>query len=132
MVVFWEWPQGASMQTTQHTSGHAIGFTARLILNIRGLFGAPTDGDNTLAASCAADIQRATGLASWVESLGQLDQRERRGMLLRAAGTFSGEFAATDLANALSCMATDAGLFLAVTDALKSVKPRPASIARAA
>ena len=40
-------------------------------------------------------------------------------MLHRAAGTFSGEFSANDLANTLSCIASDAGLFLAVHDALR-------------
>lgn len=120
------------MQTTHHSTDTNSGLAAKLIRGIRSIFGGSENGNDTLAANCAADIRRVSGLSHWVESLASLDQPERASMLLRAAGTFGSEFSAADLANTLSCMATDAGLFLAVSDALKKTTPRATQFAQAA
>ena len=120
------------MQTTHHTHGNALNFTAKLINGLRSLFGGRNDESETLVANCTNDIRRVSGLAQWVESVAAFDESERRKMLLRAAGTFSGEFCATELANTLSCMATDAGLFLAVSEALKNSARETGEFAQAA
>lgn len=120
------------MQTTQRSTDTNSGIAAKLIRGIRSIFGGCENGNDTLAANCAADIRRVSGLSRWVESLASLDQQERTSMLLRAAGTFGGEFSATDLANTLSCMATDSGLFLAVNEALQKTTPRTMQFAEAA
>ena len=120
------------MQTTHHTHDNAVNFTAKLINGLRSLFGRRNNGSETLVANCANDIRRVSGLARWVESIAALDELGRRKMLLREAGTFSGEFSATGLAGMLSCIATDAGLFLAVSETLKNSTRETAQFAQAA
>ena len=120
------------MQTTHNTHDNAANFTARIISGIRSLFGGDKGRSDSLVATCANDIMLVTGLAQWIESIATLTHRERTEMLLRASGTFSSELMATDLSNTLSCMATDAGLFLAVTDALKRSGHRNMQFAQAA
>lgn len=120
------------MQTTQHTQDNAVKFTARIISGIRTLFGVHEGGCDSLVATCASDILRVKGLEQWIESTAALTHRERTEMLLRASATFRSELMAADISNTLSCMATDAGLFLAVTDALKKSNHRNVQFAQAA
>jgi len=107
------------MQTKQLINEINGSIAAKLINGLRSLFGGIKTQNDTLAANCAADISRVSGLAEWIDSIASLPHNERAPMLHRAAGTFSGEFSANDLANTLSCIASDAGLFLAVHDALR-------------
>ena len=111
---------------------NAVNFTARIISGIRSLFGGHDGGRDSLVATCANDILRVRGLAQWIESIAALKHRDRTEMLLRASGTARNHLTTTDLSNTLSCMATDAGLFLAVTDAIKKSNRQPVQFAQAA
>ena len=107
------------MQSTQFSNKDTSSITSRIMSGLRLLLGGLTTQSDSLAANCAGDISRVSGLADWIDSIASLTHGERTPMLRRAAATFSGEFSANDLANTLSCMASDAGLFLAVHDALR-------------
>lgn len=107
------------MQTKQFIEEFNHSIATKLINGLRSLFGGLKTENDTLAANCAADISRVKGLAEWIDSIASLTHSERAPMLHRAAGAFIGEFSANDLANTLSCMASDAGLFLAIHDALR-------------
>lgn len=120
------------MQTTHYTHDNAANFTARIISGIRSLFGGHERMNDSLVATCANDIQRVGGLARWIGTIAALNHRERSEMLLRASATLRCELTATDLSNTLSCMATDAGLFLAVADALKKSSHRSVQFPQAA